>query len=268
LWKYKPQYAVIDNVSDLEICAGENIEINVDVTGDFEAGNIFLVELSDEFGSFADAVEIGSAQSNFTGVISAQIPMDIVSGTEYKIRLISDSPQLVEQEYCSDLSLNSLPIVDFTGLDAIYCNNASTSVLAGDPEGGVFSGAGIIGNEFNPATAGVGSWEITYTYSDGNDCENYVIQTVQVNDCSGIETEISGDIQVYPNPNSGEFKITIPQSGNYKLSIYNSVGQIVWSESITDTDQKELSVYGLAPGAYVLQLINEIAADNIKILVK
>jgi hypothetical protein len=170
--------------------------------------------------------------------------------------------------YILHMNINDLPEVSFTGLDPVYCNNASTSVLTGNPEGGVFSGAGISRNEFNPATAGVGSWEIAYTYSDGNDCENTALQYVLVNDCSGIETEISGDIQVYPNPNSGEFKITIPQSGNYKLSIYNSVGQIVWSESITDTNQNEISVNGLAPGAYVLQLINDIAADNIKILVK
>jgi hypothetical protein len=170
--------------------------------------------------------------------------------------------------YILHMFINELPEVDFIGLDAIYCNNASISVLTGNPDGGVFSGAGIIGNEFNPATAGVGSWEITYTYSDGNDCGNTAMQTVQVNDCSTIETEISGDIQVYPNPNSGEFKITIPQSGDYKLSIYNSLGQIVWSESITVTDQNEISINGLAPGAYVLQLVNDIATDNIKILVK
>jgi hypothetical protein len=26
---------------------------------------------------------------------------------------------------------------------------------------------------FDPAVAGVGTWEITYTYEDANGCENY-----------------------------------------------------------------------------------------------
>ncbi len=38
------------------------------------------------------------------------------------------------------------------------------------PSGGTFSGTGISGSSFTPATAGLGTHTITYAYTDGNSC--------------------------------------------------------------------------------------------------
>src|SRR5690606_25359489 len=46
------------------------------------------------------------------------------------------------------------------------CVNATPVTLAGTPAGGVFSGPGVTGTTFDPATAGVGSHTITYDYTD------------------------------------------------------------------------------------------------------
>jgi hypothetical protein len=170
--------------------------------------------------------------------------------------------------YTLNLTVNPLPIVSIIGLEAQYCLASPVVVLAGDPTGGTFSGLGVSGTEFNPATAGIGTWEIVYTYSDGNNCENSATQSVLVDDCSGIETEISDNIEVYPNPNSGDFTILLNKSGDYNLAIYNSLGQIVWSENENLSEQKEFSVSGLVPGTYVLELIGETEMSNLKIVVK
>ncbi len=55
-----------------------------------------------------------------------------------------------------------------TGLNSTYCDNEAAATLTGSPAGGVFSGPGITGNSFNPATAGVGTHAITYTWYDYN----------------------------------------------------------------------------------------------------
>ncbi|MFC2111493.1 BNR-repeat neuraminidase N-terminal domain-containing protein, partial [Bacteroidota bacterium] len=87
---------------------------------------------------------------------------------------------------CSNTStqnviVNSLPNVSFSGLSANYCLNAANSTLTGTPSGGVFSGTGISGNVFSPSIAGPGTFTITYTYTDINNCIGVSTQQVSVN---------------------------------------------------------------------------------------
>jgi len=53
--------------------------------------------------------------------------------------------------------------------DSISVGVCVTSYLLedGTPTGGVYSGAGVTGNIFNPSVAGVGTHTLTYTYSAG-----------------------------------------------------------------------------------------------------
>ena len=81
------------------------------------------------------------------------------------------------------VTVNPLPIVSFTGLASQYCVNASAVTLTGSQSGGTFSGPGISGNTFNPATAGAGGpYTVTYTYTNiSTGCSNSTSQTVTVN---------------------------------------------------------------------------------------
>jgi len=57
------------------------------------------------------------------------------------------------------------PTMSINNLAATYCVNAPTANISGTPSGGTFSGNGISGNSFDPATAGVGVHTITYAYN-------------------------------------------------------------------------------------------------------
>ena len=78
------------------------------------------------------------------------------------------------------VDINPLPVVDFSGLNAYYCIYSAPVTLTGSPAGGVFSGNGITGSTFTPATAGPGPHDITYAYTDpATGCTNQkVIQTI------------------------------------------------------------------------------------------
>lgn len=79
------------------------------------------------------------------------------------------------------VTVNPLPTVSFSGLSSSYCVSATPVSLTGIPSGGIFSGTGITGNVFSPATAGAGTYIITYTYSNPNGCVNSATQSVTVN---------------------------------------------------------------------------------------
>ncbi len=103
------------------------------------------------------------------------------------------------------------PEVSFTGLSAAYCANTEPAVLTGNPAGGIFSGPGISGNEFDPAMAGVGNHSIVYSYTDVYGCQNSSTQTVQVNplpDVPVITGNLCSGSQLTVNPTSSLATLT------------------------------------------------------------
>src|SRR5574343_455433 len=75
------------------------------------------------------------------------------------------------------ISVNSLPVVS-AGTYLDQCANAPMLSLVGSPTGGTFSGAGVSAGQFNPA---VGTSNITYNYTDGNNCANSASTVINVN---------------------------------------------------------------------------------------
>ncbi|MBC6993147.1 choice-of-anchor A family protein [Neolewinella lacunae] len=69
------------------------------------------------------------------------------------------------------VTVNPLPILTCPA-DRTVCLTAAPVVLDALPAGGTYAGAGVAGNTFTAATAGVGTSTITYTFTDGNGCEN------------------------------------------------------------------------------------------------
>ncbi|MFN0204628.1 MAG: CUB domain-containing protein, partial [Bacteroidia bacterium] len=59
-----------------------------------------------------------------------------------------------------------------TGLASQYCWKDTLITLSANPAGGVFNGAGIVGNTFSPTLAGVGQHLITYQVGNGDCLQN------------------------------------------------------------------------------------------------
>ncbi len=85
--------------------------------------------------------------------------------------------------------INDLPVVSFNGLPAEAAENDPLIPLFGSPTGGIFSGSGISGNNFNPAGASVGVDNfVTYTYTDPvTGCTNSNTQSIFINGKPPIE---------------------------------------------------------------------------------
>lgn len=60
-----------------------------------------------------------------------------------------------------------------------FCQGSACVTLTGTPSGGVFSGTGVVGNQFCPTTSGVGTFPITYTITQ-NGCTFTATTTVIV----------------------------------------------------------------------------------------
>jgi hypothetical protein len=93
-------------------------------------------------------------------------------GTHDVVYTVTDVYNCVNGDTMSTV-VNALPIVQLSGLASDYCVDAADAQLSGTPTGGTFMGTGLTAsNEFSPSTAGVGTYTIKYSYTDGNSCTN------------------------------------------------------------------------------------------------
>jgi len=80
------------------------------------------------------------------------------------------------------ITVNPLPTVTFTSVGPFLVTDAAVDLSPSvSPSGGTFTGAGISGTMFDPATAGVGEHSITYSFTNGNGCTKSIIEKIKVN---------------------------------------------------------------------------------------
>ncbi|MBI1288676.1 MAG: HYR domain-containing protein [Flavobacteriales bacterium] len=116
-----------------------------------------------------------------------------------------------------------IPVVTFTGLDPVYCETEAPVTLTGSQNGGTFysldaalaiSNTGPGTATFNPAAAGpTGPYNITYTFTDINNCTDSQTQQVSV------------DEQPAPDAGSGSSECDL----NYTFAALPSVGTGTWT---------------------------------------
>jgi len=80
-----------------------------------------------------------------------------------------------------NITINTPPTVTASAATNAVCLPADTIQLFFSPSGGIFTGPGVIGNEFDPMAAGSGVHDVVYSYSDLNGCIGADTVTITVN---------------------------------------------------------------------------------------
>lgn len=113
-----------------------------------------------------------------------------------------------------------------------------------------------------------GSYTVTLIVSNACGSNNY--QT-NINLATGIKNNsIASNINIYPNPNNGQFIIELnsKQSGTASINIINTLGQVIQSSNVnikTNENKIPINLSGIANGTYHIHLIidNEKYTDKI-----
>lgn len=86
-----------------------------------------------------------------------------------------------------DVTVNPLPSVGLVLPFTQKClNDAPVSIAYGTPSGGVYSGNGVSGTQFDPSAAGLGIQTISYSYTNSNGCTNTANSLVTVNSLPNV----------------------------------------------------------------------------------
>jgi len=152
--------------SPQSICSGDSSQLIVYTSGG--SGNYTYSWASNPIG--------------FTSTISNPIVSPSITST-YTVTVSSGTLTTADTTI---ITVNPTPVVSFTGLLNSYCIISQAVTLIGNPSGGNFIGNGIIGNTFNPSTAGVGSHQIVYSFANTFGCFNKDTQIVIINSLPAI----------------------------------------------------------------------------------
>jgi hypothetical protein len=203
-------------------CAGDSVRLSV-------------TDTASAYQWFEDDVEIlGETSHEYWAKTSA----------DYHVTFFVEGDSLVMDVV--SVTVNALPVVTISGLDASYCEGSETDTLVGGPPDGFFlpaAGYTILGNDsavFDPAAAG--NYPIKYYYTDLNGCTDTATVTAVVNSlpvvtisglnasyCEGSETDtlIGGPADGFFLPAAsytilgGDSAVFDPTAaGNYPIKYY------------------------------------------------
>lgn len=165
------------------------------------------------------------------------------------------------------VTVNGLPAVALGNFTDVCVYNPAFALSGGTPSGGSYSGTGVSGGNFNPATAGVGPETITYSYTDGTTtCSNTATNTINVEECLGLNDNEINTVSAYPNPTDG--KLTLSNVvGNTAFKVVSVSGQVV-SSGVVSTTANTIDLSSFENGIYVLQLTQEQGLQTIRIVKK
>ncbi len=166
-----------------------------------------------------------------------------------------------------NVTVNALPNVTLANFTDVCVYNPAFALTGGAPTGGSYSGTGVSGGNFDPATAGVGTQTITYSYTDGTTtCSNTATNTINVEECLGLTDNEITTVSVYPNPTDGKLTL-LHVAGTASFKVVSVSGQVVLSGVVSAT-ANSIDLSSFENGIYILQLAQEQGIQSIRIVKK
>ena len=86
-----------------------------------------------------------------------------------------------------------------------------------------------------------------------------------MNSCAGLGENTSLLIELFPNPNNGEF--VIRGETNAQIKIYNLSGQLIHNFQLHEENRYQINVTNLSEGLYVVKSESEGKVTTQKIIV-
>lgn len=217
------------------VCVGSNSSFTVGTVGSVPTPTIYQwqVMIPSAPGVWTNLTTGGSYTPTFTitGALLTQ------HNNQYRV-LVTNSCGQTTTSNAATLTVNALSVVTAAALPSRICISDTLVPLSGSPVGGSWSGIGVSGFNFVPSATAVGTYTLTYSFTNAAGCTATSSVVAKVEDCQERLRLLSDDgVIVYPNPNNGRFNIRINSTlYNYLgMKIYDNQGQLVNGYTVNGT---------------------------------
>ncbi|HEX2898929.1 MAG TPA: hypothetical protein VHS96_04340, partial [Bacteroidia bacterium] len=228
-------------VSGSPFCAGATLNVPFTITGTYNVGNVFTAQLSDASGSFGSPVAIGTLASTTAGTIACTIPGGTVTGTGYRIRVVSSNPVTIGSNNGVNITINAIPATPTItpGGPTTFCAPGSVNLTSSSASGNVWSPGGATTQTLNVTTSG--SYTVSVTTAGCTSAASAPV-VVTVNSApatptitpSGPTTFCTGGSVTLSAPVSSGYlwspggattqTINVTTSGSYTVQVTNGAG--------------------------------------------
>src|SRR5664279_1926871 len=192
-WEFTSAESGIEtSVTTNSFCSSSPVPVPFFAFGVYNPDNIFIAQLSDSSGNFANPLVIGSLSATSNDTIQATIPNNIPPGSAYRIRVVSSSPPTTGSDNGTNLTI-VLAILPKVQHKTIYLNaevQASLSpedITSGSLTSCIPLNLSLDKSAFDCSTMGINP--VVLTVSDGNGM--IVRDTVQINVLDTIPPVVS-----------------------------------------------------------------------------
>lgn len=214
VYETRPSLTLLQHPGSADVCSGDIV--NFDVIATANAPIHYQWQRSTDGNTWEDITN--AKQAGYSVKALSKLYLRCVVSTDANI--VTTSPAI--------LTIKEVPVPAFNMADLVCLENSALKLTA-LPEGGVFSGNGVIEDTWDLKTMLPGAQTITYTYTGANGCvasttKNFILQ--YCGQPGPIKAFLLG-----PNPTEGEVKVKILLAED--LSPFSSY-------IITDVHGKEL----------------------------
>lgn len=172
------------------------------------------------------------------GVVNNKFNPSTVNAGTTMLTYSYTSPQGCFNADTAYITVTAAPVVSITSnMPTDICQDGGSITLTGSPSGGVFTGPGVTGNSFNPATANIGLNTIIYSYTDTSGCSGYDTVTTNVHALPSVyfTTQVAS---AYCQNSTDVVLTAIPTGGTFTGS---GVTGNIFQPSVASTGQNTIT---------------------------
>lgn len=167
-------------------------------------------------------------------------------------------------QHTATVKVNANPVVTVAA-------TKTTAICLGNSVTLTASGAQTYSWSNNATTASVSvSPSLTTLYTvvgtTTDNCKGTSQYNVLVSKCLGVGENSKTTLNVYPNPNNGQFTVSSEYPVN--LTLMNTLGQFIRSIELNAENGYSVEVTGLAKGVYYLSADSDLKSDYMKLIVQ
>lgn len=267
-----------------------NMQIDFVLNETFSS-NTFTAYLSDETGSFTNQIEIGTLVSDVAGTIEAEIPTGTVSGTNYKVKVVSSNPvfespasnafEIVLDNVAPTVTISSTETSPTVSNSFNVTVTFSKDIIGFEQTELVTTNATI--NSFNTTNnrvyilniSPVASGEITIdipadvAHDSLGNWNTAATQWTITYTPTGIDELNAYGINLFPNPSEGDVTLNLGDKYNSAvISVFDASGKEVFKRSLNGNGDHKIDLNDLAKSIYVVKLNLEDKELVTKLIIK
>jgi photosystem II stability/assembly factor-like uncharacterized protein len=251
-------------------CSGHEYSLGAFTLGNYNAGNTFIAQLSDDFGSFDYTTTMTTVQATIMNSITFTIPAGIPPSNLYRVRIATTNPPMYSNVPLTTLDIRDSPqVLVYANGNTTFNNGDSLILINLSGAVGTYqwyrNGLPVMGANDDSLTVKIpGTYQLNINdgFCDGNSNAIEVI----VNGLSGISSMNNVSLKHYPNPVNDNLTVELGALPFNQYQVLNLQGMEVISATGDFTGNITIPMKGLFQGFYLLKISgnNEVVIKILK----